>query len=261
MVRILTGLSLVAAVTAAIWFFSPWQLLLFAEAVLILAFLEYAALATLLAGAFPRLVAGAAACAACAAVAWPDLPLDVTLMAATIAMASMALTEGPPAPAFLQRLAAGLFPVLYLGLPFGALLAVRPLAGREAVLLLILAVAVSDTAQLCVGRRFGRTALAPVISPKKTVEGAVAGLVAGPAFLAIVGTWWLPEVALHWRVAVGVAVVATGILGDLFESMLKRAAGVKDSSGLLPGHGGVLDRIDSLLFAAPVFYLLVRALR
>jgi len=261
MVRTLTGLSLTAVVTAAIWFLSPWQLLLFAEAVLVLAFLEYAALAARLAGPFSRFAAAAGTCAACAAVAWPGLPLDVTLMAVTVALASLALASGPPAPAVLHRLAAALLPVLYLGLPFGALVAIRVLAGPQAVLLLVLAVAVSDTAQLYVGRRFGRTPLAPVISPKKTVEGAVAGLVAGPAFLALVGTWWLPGLAAPWRVGVGIAVVATGILGDLFESMLKRSADVKDSSALLPGHGGVLDRIDSLLFSAPVFYLLVRALR
>lgn len=261
MARILTGLSLVVLVTAAIWFLSPWQLLLVAEAVLVMAFLEYAALATLVAGPFSRVVAGAGACAACAAVAWPGLPLDVTLMAVTMTMASLALAGGPPAPAVLHRLAAGLFPALYLGLPLGALVATRVLVGPQAVLLLILCVAVSDTAQLYFGRRLGRTPLAPVVSPKKTVEGAVAGFVAGTAFLAIVGTWWLPELSALWRVGVGLAVVATGMLGDLFESMLKRAADLKDSSALLPGHGGVLDRIDSLLFAAPAFYVLVRALR
>jgi phosphatidate cytidylyltransferase len=71
---------------------------------------------------------------------------------------------------------------------------------------------------------------------------------------------WLPAVPLWQRIVLGAAVVAFGILGDLFESMLKRSAGVKDSSGIIPGHGGVLDRIDALLFAAPVFYIVLRYL-
>lgn len=258
MVRILSALVLVPVVVGGIWFFAPWQLLLFAEVVLILAFVEYASLASRAGAPIARVAAGTAAVAACAAVGWPDVPLDVTLMAATIALASIALTAGPPGPAILHRLAAGLFPALYLGLPLGALVAVRSLAGREAVLLLVLTVATSDTAQFYTGSLIGRTPLAPAISPKKTVEGAVGGFVAGAAFLAVVGTWWLPGLTAPWRVALGIVVVALGILGDLFESMLKRSSGVKDSSGLVPGHGGVLDRIDALLFAAPAYYLFVR---
>ena len=80
----------------------------------------------------------------------------------------------------------------------------------------------------------------------------------GTAGMAGLGRWWLPEIDLRWRIALGLAVVAVGIVGDLFESLLKRSAGVKDASALIPGHGGLLDRIDALLFAAPVFYIFVR---
>ena len=72
------------------------------------------------------------------------------------------------------------------------------------------------------------------------------------------GEWWLPRFPIAFRVLLGVAIVALGIAGDLFESMLKRSAGVKDSSALIPGHGGVLDRIDALLFAAPIYYLVLK---
>ena len=75
--------------------------------------------------------------------------------------------------------------------------------------------------------------------------------------LAIVGHWWLPTLTVPMRVALGTAVVAMGISGDLFESMLKRSAGLKDSSTLIPGHGGILDRIDALLFAAPIYYIVL----
>ena len=80
----------------------------------------------------------------------------------------------------------------------------------------------------------------------------------GALLLAVVGAWWLPGVPIALRALLGVAIVALGIAGDLFESMLKRSAGVKDSSALIPGHGGVLDRIDALLFAAPVYYIVLK---
>jgi phosphatidate cytidylyltransferase len=137
---------------------------------------------------------------------------------------------------------------------------VQAIAGREAVLLLIATVAVSDTAQFYTGQTFGRTPLAPLRSPKKTREGAVGGFVIAPAFLAIVGSYFLPIYPWWWLASLGLGIVVAGIIGDLFESMLKRAADLKDSGTLIPGHGGVLDRIDALLFAAPVFYFFLRTI-
>jgi len=160
----------------------------------------------------------------------------------------------------LHRILASLFPAIWLGLPLGALVALRWLAGREVVLLLLVTVIASDTAQLYSGSLFGRRHLAPAISPRKTIEGAVGGFAGGIAALAIAGAWWLPSVGTLTLAALGAVVVAFGILGDLFESLLKRSAEVKDTSGLIPGHGGVLDRIDALLFAVPAYYLFVRYL-
>ena len=103
--------------------------------------------------------------------------------------------------------------------------------GREALALLMLTIIGSDTAQFYTGRLFGRRLLAPRISPKKTIAGACGGFAAGIVLLAVVGAMWLPAVPLWQLIALGAAVVAFGIAGDLFESMLKRSAGLKDSSG------------------------------
>jgi phosphatidate cytidylyltransferase len=158
----------------------------------------------------------------------------------------------------LATVSAALFPAIYIGLPIGALVAVRTFAGPRVLFLLMLTVMVSDTAQYYSGRAFGKRPLAPAISPKKTIEGAVGGFVFGTALFVAAGAWWVPGMPMALRAGLGLAIVALGIGGDLFESMLKRSAGVKDSSALIPGHGGVLDRIDALLFAAPIYYIFLK---
>lgn len=258
MLRILSAAVLIPLVVGAIWFLPPLGLLAVAEIVLWLAFFEYARLSQALGVRIPEAVAGCAAAATCIAVGWPGSSADAVLMAAVLAAGALSVAAARIGADVLASVVTGLFASLYLGLPLGALVAVRSLVSREAVLLLLLTVIVSDTAQYYCGSAFGRHQLAPAISPKKTVEGAVAGFVTGVLAIEIVGRWWLPALAPVWRAALGVLIVATGILGDLFESQIKRSAGVKDSSALIPGHGGVLDRIDALLFAAPAYYLFLR---
>ena len=158
-----------------------------------------------------------------------------------------------------DRARARLLAPWYIGMPLGMLAAVQMVGGRMATLLLIATVIVSDSAQFYSGRLFGRRPLAPTISPKKTIEGAVGGLVVATIFIAVAGPWVFPETRSGSLALVGVAIVVLGICGDLFESRLKRRAGVKDSSALIPGHGGVLDRIDALLFAAPAYYVYLQS--
>lgn len=258
MVRILSALVLIAVVFTAVWFLPPLATLALALTAAGLAFLEYAALAAQMGAKVFVLPGLAATLAAAAAMALPDVPLDVVLATAVVAIGSLSVGQGHPAPERLVETAASLFPVLYLGIPLGALAAVRASAGREALLLLVAVVAISDTGQFYSGRLFGRTPLAPRISPKKTVEGAIGGLVVGTVGALAIGRWWLPDVPSALAAAMGAALVALGIIGDLFESLLKRSAGVKDSGHLIPGHGGLLDRIDSWLFAAPVYYVFLR---
>ena len=123
-------------------------------------------------------------------------------------------------------------------------------------LFLLALVWVADTAAFLVGRRFGRSPLAPRVSPKKTREG-LWGALAGSALFALPSGGWLELGAASWVYFVGLSLLAVlfSVVGDLFESLLKRNAGVKDSGSILPGHGGILDRIDSLTAAAPVFVL------
>lgn len=259
MLRILSALVLIPAVVGAIWFLPPVGLLAVAEAVLWLAFFEYTRLAAMIGVRVPVVVPGFAAASVCAAVAWPGgSTADPVLMAAVVVMGGLSVATARVGVEVLAAVVTGLFAALYLGLSLGALVAVRWLVSREAVLLLLLTVIVSDTAQLYVGSWLGRHPLAPVISPKKTVEGAIGGFLGGIAAIVIVGRWWLPGLGTASHVGLGVVVVAAGILGDLFESQLKRTAGLKDSSALIPGHGGVLDRIDAVLFAAPAYYLFLR---
>ena len=144
--------------------------------------------------------------------------------------------------------------MIYLGVPLGMLVAIHARGGWRATLLLIATVVVSDSMQYYTGRMLGRHPLAPAISPKKTIEGAVGGVVFGTLFMTVVGSRVLLAAPVQMAL-LGVAIVLLGIAGDLFESRLKRQSGVKDSSALIPGHGGVLDRIDALLFAIPAFYL------
>jgi phosphatidate cytidylyltransferase len=187
--------------------------------------------------------------------------IDVILMTALIAIGALSVGHAKVGPETLRNAAAAIFPIAYIGLPLGALAAVRATAGREAVLLVMAAIVISDSAQYYTGRAFGRQPLAPVISPKKTREGAIGGVVFGTVAFAIGARFVFADSPLLLTMLVGASIAALGIVGDLFESLLKRSAGVKDSGTLIPGHGGVLDRIDSWLFAAPVYYVFVRYLR
>jgi phosphatidate cytidylyltransferase len=159
----------------------------------------------------------------------------------------------------IQQASTGVFAAVYIGMPLGMLVAVQDRLDWRATLLLIGTVAVSDSMQYYTGRLLGRHPLAPTISPKKTIEGAIGGVVFGTIFMAAIGSYvLLPFTGYLPLVILGLLVVVFGICGDLFESRLKRTAGVKDSSSLIPGHGGVLDRIDALLFAVAPFYLYIR---
>jgi phosphatidate cytidylyltransferase len=189
------------------------------------------------------------------------------------------LFPGPTNPGGLSAWALSSTGSLYLGLPIYAAVATRSspgaidapwlseTAGRLAfnwdpaprglawALTVVLAIWVGDSVALLAGRAFGRQKLAPNISPGKSREGALGGLLASMAVGAVsfqafgLGQWWMGLIA-------GSVLSFSGQVGDLAESLLKRQAGVKDSGSIVPGHGGILDRIDALLFAFPVGFLM-----
>lgn len=185
------------------------------------------------------------------------VPLEQVLSVALIAGLSVFLVL-PGRREGLGRWAMGLAGAVYIGMPFNYYLllyeSARQASGLAWLAVILVTVVVSDSTALLVGLRIGRHPFFPAISPKKTLEGAVAGLVCSVPIVVLGGT-----LLLHldwWHAAVlGLLISVTAQVGDLVESQMKRLARVKDSSNLIPGHGGVLDRLDSALFPPIVVYL------
>jgi phosphatidate cytidylyltransferase len=189
----------------------------------------------------------------------PDLgPVWAMIAVVIVAALTLMRTDDPAAAA--TRLAATVLGVFYVG----GLIVALPLLHRDAPdgpLWVVSAIAVTfaaDTGAYFVGRALGRHKLAPAISPAKTVEGAVGGLAAALAFMFIARATFFVALGVRDCLLVGLAAGVLGPIGDLMESLLKRAAGVKDSGRLFPGHGGMLDRIDAVLFVGAYVYLHVR---
>jgi phosphatidate cytidylyltransferase len=187
----------------------------------------------------------------------PDIIVP-TLLATLVGIISVPLFSRTPLEQSMRDSAMTLFGVLYLGLTLGMLSMTRLLPhGVWLIFFLLLVTWASDTGAYYVGTLYGRHRLAPTISPKKTVEGLVGGLI-GAIIVAYTARWWfLPELSSLDCLILGTLLTIAGLWGDLTESAMKRSVGMKDSGGILPGHGGMLDRLDSLLFTAPVFYYYV----
>lgn len=179
------------------------------------------------------------------------------LTGAALASPALAMARRSSPDLMLDATMTTFFPILFVGVPFAYVVGLRGIPGEngpDLLLLAMLCVTLSDTGAYYLGSAFGTHRMAPVISPKKSWEG-VAGGVLGSTIGAMLGHFWFfQRLPLAHAIALGLLLCAAGIVGDLAESVLKRAGGVKDSSTLLPGHGGVLDRVDSLLVAAPVLY-------
>jgi len=192
-------------------------------------------------------------------------PVTITVLGLGLTQLSKPRPEGS-----LNRISLSVFGVLYVGWTIGHLVLLREVSrgeieatlgstGAELLFFLYILTWSVDTAAYAAGRLFGRRPFFKNISPRKTWEGFWAGLAIAPVAAVIVSIYLCPLISPLQAVPIGLALGATGQLGDLVESTLKRDRGLKDTSGIIPGHGGVLDRFDSLLFNAPILYYIVKA--
>jgi phosphatidate cytidylyltransferase len=181
---------------------------------------------------------------------WHWLPL--ALFGSMVALTISAMFTTSQVAHFFPMLVYSIFGVFFIGWTLSHLILLRLLpAGRGYILFLCAVVWVGDSAAMYIGKSLGRHKMAPTISPGKTWEGSVGGVVGGVGTAVVSAGFWLPHLVLWQCVVLGLCISLAAQISDLGESMLKRYAGVKDSSRLIPGHGGILDRIDSMLFAAP----------
>ncbi len=154
------------------------------------------------------------------------------------------------------------FATFYVGALLGSLVGLRMVEpdpdGRRWVVFLMSVVFVGDAGAYYVGKSLGKHPLAPRLSPKKTIEGLAGDVVFATAMALVLNELWFPGLPIATVAALGVVLSLLGVVGDLFESFLKRSAEVKDTSALIPGHGGVLDRVDSVLFAAPALLICIQ---
>jgi phosphatidate cytidylyltransferase len=175
-----------------------------------------------------------------------------------LGLLAASLDRGSAGPERWQRVAVTLLGVCYVNWLLGHAISLRALPdGVQWILLLVWVTWIGETAAYLVGSLAGRHKLVPGISPGKTVEGAVAQLVASVLAALTAGGWLFPGLQLRDAVAVGILLGVLGQVGDLVESALKRSVGVKDAGNVIPGHGGILDRIDGLLFNVPVLFYYV----
>ena len=189
----------------------------------------------------------------------PDLlAIVIVLILLTVCSLVAAMLRGAPFERMIGSSGVTVLGVMYIVLLGGHLVAVRtgfaPQLSKHLLAFFFLVLMGSDSAAYYGGRAFGKHKLAPTVSPGKTWEGAVAGMLASLLLAAASHYWFFPELPLRFGLPLAALMNVVGILGDLTESALKRSAGTKDTAQILPGHGGMLDRIDSLLFNAPLIY-------
>jgi phosphatidate cytidylyltransferase len=262
MKRVLTALVLVPILIAIIGYSLPFYFFLLVCAASVLALEEYFSLATQSGLEVFRIAGHGSSILLVASLygsrgnPWAAM---IVLVASGLLLFALGLRRGTNLPTVLPGVAGTMLGLLYVSLTLGLLVVVHLSAttlgpGKNWIFFLLLVVWFGDTGAYYVGRALGKHPIAPLISPKKTIEGAVGGIL-GNVLAALVGKQiLLPDARLHHLLALSIVLGVVSQIGDLSESALKRGAGVKDSSNLLPGHGGMLDRIDGVLFASPVMF-------
>ena len=267
MKRILTAVAVLPFLIASILISSLWWVfVLLAAAAMVVALWEFYLLAKKL-KLQPEAAAGYIAGAALITIPLQNDPANVLLVlfviiAVTIGTLIAITLRGAPFEKMIASVGATLLGVLYIPLLGSHLVALRtgfpqPLSAHLLSFFFLVLMG-SDAGAYYTGRTFGKHKLAPSISPGKTWEGVAGGLVAALAFAALAHFWFFRELPLKYMLPLAAIMTLLGIFGDLAESALKRGAGAKDAANILPGHGGILDRIDALLFVAPVYYIVLQ---
>lgn len=213
----------------------------------------------------PLTLAGFVALGLMLALAWRGTPLAVLgAVAAGLALAALFGMIVGPKPGVTARVAVTVLGVLYVGLGFSFLLLMRrlslpdvPTFGRDMVLTVVFGTWAGDTMAYFTGKWFGATPMTPTLSPKKTWEGFAGGLIGTVLLVVLIGLY--TELGPLESVALGATIGVVGPVGDLFESLVKRDVQIKDSGRGIPGHGGVLDRFDALLWTAVAGYFVLTA--
>jgi len=252
--RVVSAAVLIPLVALAVYF-GGYALLAAVAVAACLACWEYLALVQQRPNVVPwRLLALLATLLLVAEAQWPQL----TVLRALVVLFPLILLVREVfranRPASLESWALGVAGPLYIGGALGHFLRLRALdRGLEWLALALLGTWICDTGAYFVGRAWGRRRFFPAISPKKTWEGALGGLLSGMVATMVLGRWLLALPLWQWTM-LGIALSLAAIFGDLAESVIKRQVGVKDSGQIIPGHGGMLDRVDSLMFVTPMVY-------
>lgn len=192
-----------------------------------------------------------------AAFVLDDLSVEIGMFTTLLAIPASYVFSKRDVEESLPASAVAVMGTMYVGMLAGCLIRLRNdfVEGPKLVFFLLLVVWIGDAGAYYVGKRFGKRKLSPLISPKKTVEGLIGGITTSIICAIVISLTFFREFPLVHAIVVGAVLSVAGVIGDLAESMWKRSAAVKDSGTLIPGHGGFLDRFDSILFTAPILYV------
>ena len=262
MKRILTAIVALPILLYTVWSDTPYYFAALTGIAILIGLYEFYALASKfeIASQITLGYAAGLAIVSCFAFNRPVL-IAAVISGLVLVSLSIAVFHAGDMSKSLMTVSVTLLGVLYVALLAGSLVGVRmledgqtPKLAAKLLTAFFAMVMMTDTGAYYTGRAIGRHKLAPRVSPGKTIEGSVGGFIAAAIAGVVCREVFFPEIPLLHVIALGVIIGIVGPIGDLAESMLKRGAGVKDSGVIFPGHGGMLDRIDSLLFCAPVIY-------